>query len=138
MKHVLAAHQKKERNSETRSPTMKTTIVKTQVKTTRGAESRRTEDVEWSTVAARFRRIGLFALSLCLLVVPSVKGFGQLTTADILGTVTDPTGAAVPNAGVTLTNLGTNNQRSVQSNGSGEYTFTLLPVGHYSISVKVA
>jgi hypothetical protein len=40
------------------------------------------------------------------------------------------------NANVTLTNLGTNDQRTVQSNGSGDYTFTLLPVGHYSISVK--
>jgi hypothetical protein len=62
----------------------------------------------------------------------------QLTTADILGTVTDPTGASIPNASVTLTNLGTNDQRTVQSNGSGDYTFTLLPVGHYSISVKAA
>ena len=110
--------------------------MKTQVKTTRHAGSRRTEDTVWSTVAARFWRIGLFALSLCLLVVPSAACFGQLTTADILGTVTDPTGAAIPNATVTLTNLGTNDQQSVQSNGSGDYTFTLLPVGHYSISVK--
>ena len=110
--------------------------MKTQVKTTRHAGSRRTEDTVWSTVATRFWRIGLFALSLCLLVVPSTACFGQLTTADILGTVTDPTGAAIPNATVTLTNLGTNDQRTVQSNGSGDYTFTLLPVGHYSISVK--
>ncbi len=110
--------------------------MKAQVKTTRHAGSRRTEDTVWSTVATRFWRIGLFALSLCLLVVPSAACFGQLTTADILGTVTDPTGAAIPNATVRLTNLGTNDQRTVQANGSGDYTFTLLPVGHYSISVK--
>jgi hypothetical protein len=62
--------------------------------------------------------------------------FSQLTTADILGTVTDATGAVVPNAAVVLTNLGTNEKRTGQSNISGDYSFTLLPVGHYSISVK--
>src|SRR6202162_2073367 len=75
-------------------------------------------------------------LLLAFLFLFTSAGFPQLTTADILGTVTDPTGASVPNASVTLTNLGTNDQRAVQSNGSGDYTFTLLPVGHYSISVK--
>jgi hypothetical protein len=62
--------------------------------------------------------------------------FSQLTTADILGTVTDATGAVVPNAAVVLTNLGTNEKRTAASNGSGDYNFTLLPVGHYSIAVN--
>src|SRR6201998_787989 len=62
--------------------------------------------------------------------------FAQLTTADILGTVTDPTGAVIPNANITLVNLGTNEERIAQSNGSGDYSFTLLPVGHYSVTVK--
>src|ERR1700721_2526134 len=61
---------------------------------------------------------------------------GQLNTADILGTVTDSTGAVVPNADVTLTNLGTNEKRTTLSNSSGGYSFALLPVGHYSITVK--
>src|SRR5271156_3449821 len=74
--------------------------------------------------------------SLAILLLFTSAALAQLTTADILGTVTDPTGAALPNASVTLTNLGTNHQRTVQSSGSGDYTFTLLPVGHYSISVK--
>jgi hypothetical protein len=76
----------------------------------------------------------VFLLAL-LLLVTSVA-FGQLTTADILGTVTDATGAVVPNAAVSLTNLGTNEKRSTESNSSGDYTFSLLPVGHYSITVK--
>jgi hypothetical protein len=42
----------------------------------------------------------------------------------------------VPNATVTLTNLGTNQTRVVQTSASGDYTFALLPVGHYSIAVK--
>src|SRR6202789_535630 len=61
---------------------------------------------------------------------------GQLNTADILGTVTDSTAAVIPNADVTLTNLGTNEKRRALSNSSGDYSFTLLPVGHYSIAVK--
>src|ERR1700678_1771287 len=74
--------------------------------------------------------------SLAILLLFTSAALAQLTTADILGTVTDQTGASVPNARVTLTNLGTNDQRTVQSSGSGDYTFTLLPIGHYSISVK--
>src|SRR5271156_4536198 len=74
--------------------------------------------------------------SLAILLLLTSAALAQLTTADILGTVRDQTGASVPNASVTLTNLGTNDQRTVQSNASGDYTFTLLPVGHYSISVK--
>ncbi len=54
------------------------------------------------------------------------SAFSQLTTADIVGTVTDATGALVPNAVVVLTNLGTNEKRTGQSNGSGDFSFTLL------------
>src|ERR1700723_1651448 len=73
---------------------------------------------------------------LALLLLSTSAAFAQLTTADILGTVTDTSGAVVSNASVTLTNLGTNDRRTGQSNGSGDYSFTLLPVGHYSITVK--
>ena len=59
----------------------------------------------------------------------------QLTTADILGTVTDATGAVVPNAQVTVKNLATGETRSGTTSASGEYTFTLLQPGHYSITV---
>jgi Carboxypeptidase regulatory-like domain/TonB dependent receptor len=75
---------------------------------------------------------------LALLFLVTSTALCQLTTADILGTVTDASGAVVPNATVTLTNLGTNETRVAQTGGSGDYTFTLLPVGHYSISVKAA
>jgi hypothetical protein len=79
-------------------------------------------------------RNSVFVLAF-LLSITSVA-FSQLTTADIVGTVMDATGAVVPNASVVLTNLGTNEKRTGQTNGSGDYNFTLLPVGHYSISVK--
>jgi hypothetical protein len=73
---------------------------------------------------------------VALLLLFSSAAFAQLTTADILGTVTDATSAVVPGANITLTNLGTNETRTGQSNSSGDYSFTLLPAGHYSITVK--
>ena len=75
-------------------------------------------------------------LSLATLMFLTSGALAQLTTADILGTVSDASGAVVSNANVTLVNLGTNEARTVHSNGSGDYSFTLLPVGHYSITVK--
>jgi Carboxypeptidase regulatory-like domain len=75
-------------------------------------------------------------LLLTMLFLMSSAAFCQLTTADILGAVTDSTGAVVPNAAVVLTNIGTNEKRTATTNSSGEYSFNLLPVGHYSIEVK--
>jgi hypothetical protein len=80
-------------------------------------------------------RNSIFLLTFVFFFFTSAA-FSQLTTADIVGTVTDATGAVVPNAAVVLTNLGTNDKRTGQTNGSGDYSFTFLPVGHYSISVK--
>jgi len=76
----------------------------------------------------------LFLLFLSLFAMP--MAYGQLTTGDILGTVTDATGAVIPNATVTVVNDGTHETRNVTSNASGEYLVSLLPVGHYSVTVK--
>lgn len=82
------------------------------------------------------RRLQRTILLFTLFFAGLATAFGQLTTADILGTVTDASGAAIPNATIVLTNTGTNEKRTATSNASGEYTFTLLSVGHYSISTK--
>ena len=59
----------------------------------------------------------------------------QLTTADILGTVTDSTGAVIPGAPVTLRNLATSDTRTAATDRSGNFDFTLLQPGHYSLTV---
>jgi hypothetical protein len=82
------------------------------------------------------QRFKLPVFLLLMLLFCSQATFAQLTTADILGTVSDATGAVIPNATITLVNLGTNETRATQSNATGDYNFTLLPVGHYSITVK--
>jgi hypothetical protein len=59
----------------------------------------------------------------------------QATTADIVGTVTDPTGAVIPNATVTVRSLDTGQVRTMVSSSTGEYAFIALQVGKYSVSV---
>jgi len=56
-------------------------------------------------------------------------------TASITGTVTDPSGAAVANAQVTVTSAEHGVTRTAAANSSGEYLFAALPVGSYNMSV---
>ena len=74
------------------------------------------------------------SLAVCLLLFCPSLARAQVTTGDILGTVTDPSGSVLPNAAVVLTNKGTRETRTATSNGSGEYIFSLLQNGHYSIT----
>jgi len=61
----------------------------------------------------------------------------QEVNGTIRGTVTDPAGAVVPKATVTLKNTDQNTViRQLQTGGSGEYTAPLLPIGHYAISAN--
>lgn len=84
-----------------------------------------------------YRGVGLCLTLLAALFCTVPSALAQLTTADILGTVTDPTGADIPNASVTLLNLDTHTQRTVTSSSDGDYEFPLLPVGRYTVTVKV-
>src|SRR6266516_4091562 len=57
----------------------------------------------------------------------------QSVYGTIAGNVTDVSGAAIADATVTLTNLGTSEKRSRQSSASGEYTFVNILPGRYRI-----
>ena len=74
--------------------------------------------------------IGLFTF-LVFIVTPAVA---QLATADVVGTVTDATGAIIPGAKVTLTNLGTGVTVANTTNATGDYAFNLLIPGQYTIA----
>ncbi len=75
----------------------------------------------------------LLVFSLCL---PAAL-FAQ-DTASITGTVTDPSGAAVPGAQVTLTSAERGINRTSTTNGSGDYLFASLPIGSYDLTVSDA
>ncbi len=59
-------------------------------------------------------------------------------TASLQGTITDSTGAVIPNAAITLTNTATQIKRSATSDGSGLYNFPNVAIGTYSLSVTEA
>jgi hypothetical protein len=59
----------------------------------------------------------------------------SLVSGDLTGTVTDPSGAVVPNAAVTLKNEATGSARNTTTNASGAYRFALLPPGNYTVTV---
>jgi Carboxypeptidase regulatory-like domain len=61
----------------------------------------------------------------------------QVATGTILGNVTDTSGAAVPGATITATNLDTQFSRTTTSDESGQYSVLLLPLGNYKVDVTL-
>lgn len=81
----------------------------------------------------------VLALSVALSVVClAVPGLGQTTFGTILGTVTDPSGAAMPDVVVTVTNQGENISREVHSDAQGNYQAENLKAGLYTVTVRAA
>jgi len=69
-----------------------------------------------------------------LLSVFAIPAFAQEAT--IVGTVTDSSGAVVPNATITVTNVATGQVRKMQSNDIGQYVATALPIGNYDVKAQ--
>ena len=80
-----------------------------------------------------FRGIGLAAFVTVLLA--SIGAFAQ-TTATITGTVTDDTGAIVPNAKISVTSVGTGLTRNLVTDARGQYAALSLPVGQYEVRAE--
>jgi Carboxypeptidase regulatory-like domain len=83
-----------------------------------------------------FQRFFMFScvaiLALSLTIVGAVSA--QIISGDLVGTVLDKTGAAVPGATVEAVNSETGVKYNTKANDSGEYRFNNLPVGTYSVS----
>jgi hypothetical protein len=79
------------------------------------------------------RNPGLLLLAFCVLATVL---FAQVViTSTIVGTVTDPQGAMIPDARVTLHNLDTGVQWTAATNGSGDYQFPNLIAGRYKVEI---
>jgi hypothetical protein len=60
----------------------------------------------------------------------------QTTSTEVLGTVTDATGATVPGAKVTLLRVATGERRQTETDTSGNFSFPLIEIGEYSVTVE--
>jgi hypothetical protein len=73
---------------------------------------------------------------LATAAILTIPVFAQtITTGDIAGVVTDPSGAVLPNVTVTLKNTQTGATQSRNTNDQGAYRFALLPPGNYVVTV---
>ena len=81
----------------------------------------------------RIRVRHLLILGVLLAGLP-FHAYGQEAT--IVGTVTDASGAVVPNVAITLTNLETSVVRASITNGDGQYVVPGLAIGHYNVTAK--
>ena len=79
--------------------------------------------------------IRTLVLSLLMLAIP-LAAHAQQYSGTITGTVSDPSGAAVPAAAVTATNTGTGSSYKAMTSDAGLYVFAQLPVGTYQLSIK--
>src|SRR5271156_3092543 len=84
------------------------------------------------------RKLFTLLLSLTLLLSTSVSLFGQSTYGSVIGSVTDPSGAAISGATVTLTNVGTQEKRTQSSGADGLFTFVNLFPGQYRVDIEQA
>jgi hypothetical protein len=78
----------------------------------------------------------LYLVALFLLVASSLPAWAQEAT--ILGTVTDQSGAAIPDVSVTVTNTDTGQSRQFKTNNVGQYVAPSLKIGHYTVQASGA
>src|SRR5260370_29633643 len=80
----------------------------------------------------KMRKLLLLAvlLTLCLASI----GMAQTITGSITGTVTDASGAVVPNVAITATNTSTNLKYDTKTNEAGVYNLQFLPIVQYTLS----
>ncbi len=77
----------------------------------------------------------LSRLILTLLLVAS-SAYGQAFYGSLVGTITDASASAVPQASVTLVNIGTSERRATQTDSTGNYQFVNVPPGQYRVEVE--
>ena len=85
------------------------------------------------TKMLRASRVSVSGSVFAVILLLGTFAYGQ-TAATITGTISDQSGAVVPNAEIVITNVGTGQSRSLQSNALGRYTAPGLNPGSYEMT----
>src|SRR5262249_6905634 len=72
-----------------------------------------------------------------LLFLFAVCSVGQVATGNLRGTVSDSTGAVLPNCAVHVTNTGTGFERTVATNEHGDFNAPSIPIGFYDVTAEL-
>jgi hypothetical protein len=84
-----------------------------------------------------FRKLGVaFFVSLFVFAFSATPSLSQNVYGTIAGIVTDTSGAAVASATVTLTNLGTSEKHTMETDATGNYTFVNILPGRYKVEAE--
>ena len=84
-------------------------------------------------------QIHLLQVSVAILVAAgSAFSQAQMSSGNLKGTITDPTGAVIAGAAVILTNIDTGIERTGTTDGMGEFRFFVLPPGSYELKITSA
>ena len=99
--------------------------------------------MKWSSAFAGSRNHPSYAhilgyLVLVLVFVGVLAGSARAQEATVVGTVTDPTGAAIPNASITITNTDTGKTNRVPTNSEGQYVVPDIRIGNYTVRAEAS
>src|SRR5262245_8647000 len=86
----------------------------------------------------RSMRSCIFTAALVTAACTAIPARAQVLYGSIVGTVVDPSGAAVPNADVNITNTQTGQSRSDKTNPDGRYLFGNVLPGIYNVKISAA
>ena len=84
----------------------------------------------------KFGRLALWASLVAFIL--GLPALAQNATGTLVGHVTDASGAVIPNANVTVTNVDTGEAKILTTNEAGDYTAPLLKPGNYRVTVSAA
>jgi hypothetical protein len=101
------------------------------------SSSRVQEKMNMTNGVRILRSLGFVFALISVVTFGAILALGQAIDGNVVGTVTDASGAAVVGAEVTATNVGTNVTATTKSGNSGEYRFEHLLAGTYRITVKM-
>ena len=86
----------------------------------------------------RCRTITTVCGSIVISLILFSSAIAQTVTGTLSGTVSDATGAVVPNVPVTVRNSETGLSRTINTNGEGKYSMPFLPLGNYEVTVEAS